>query len=109
MGLIHQRKNRQAIDAFEMWVYRRLMKSSWTVRRTNNSIINQLNIYAPDVYYLRFWKYHPQTFLQLGKTGDSGKVKGNRPLKGHSLKRWIDQIREILDQPMEQALRRGEE
>lgn len=35
---------RQKIDAFEMWCWRRMLRISWTVHRTNVSILNELKI-----------------------------------------------------------------
>ena len=31
------------IDAFELWCWRRLLKLSWTVRRSNHSILKEIN------------------------------------------------------------------
>ena len=33
----------QRIDAFELWCWRRLLKVSWTARRSNQSILRELN------------------------------------------------------------------
>ena len=34
---------RQRIDAFELWYWRRLFRVSWTARRSNQSIIKEIN------------------------------------------------------------------
>jgi len=31
------------IDAFELWCWRRLLSVSWTVRRSNQSILNKIS------------------------------------------------------------------
>ena len=31
------------IDAFELWCWRRLLRVPWTVRRSNQSILNEIN------------------------------------------------------------------
>lgn len=36
--------DRRRIDAFEMWCWRRMLYISWTPRRTNVSILNELEI-----------------------------------------------------------------
>ncbi|CAH2260598.1 jg18276 [Pararge aegeria aegeria] len=36
--------DRQRIDAFEMWCWRRMLRIPWTARRTNASILRQLKI-----------------------------------------------------------------
>ena len=39
----------QRIDAFELWCWRRLLRVTWTARRSNESILKEINT----VYY---WK-----------------------------------------------------
>ena len=38
----------QRIDAFEMWYYRRLLKVPWAVRRSNQSILKEIN---PEIHW----------------------------------------------------------
>ena len=33
----------QRIDAFELWCWRRLLKVSWTAKRSNQSILREIN------------------------------------------------------------------
>ena len=33
----------QRIDAFELWCWRRLLKVSWTARKSNQSILREMN------------------------------------------------------------------
>ena len=33
----------QRIDAFELWCWRRLLRVSWTARRSNQSILKEIN------------------------------------------------------------------
>ena len=33
----------QKIDAFELWCWRRLLKVPWTARRSNQSILREIN------------------------------------------------------------------
>ena len=33
----------QRIDAFELWCWRRLLRVPWTTRRSNQSILNEIN------------------------------------------------------------------
>ena len=33
----------QRIDAFKLWCWRRLLRVSWTVRRSNQSILKEIN------------------------------------------------------------------
>ena len=38
-----KKAERQRIDAFELWCWRRLLRVSWTVRRTNQSILKEIS------------------------------------------------------------------
>ena len=38
-----KKAERQRIDAFELWRWRRLLRVSWTVRRSNQSILEEIS------------------------------------------------------------------
>ena len=38
-----KKAERQRIDAFELWCWRRLLRVPWTVRRSNQSILKAIN------------------------------------------------------------------
>ena len=38
-----EKAERQRIDAFELWCWRRLLRVPWTVRRSNQSILKEMN------------------------------------------------------------------
>ena len=38
----------QRIDAFELWCWRRLLRVPWTARRSNQSILKEINIHWKD-------------------------------------------------------------
>ena len=38
-----KKAERQRIDAFELWCWRRLLKVPWTARRSNQSILKKIN------------------------------------------------------------------
>ena len=38
-----KKAERQRIDAFELWYWRRLLKVPWTARRSNQSILREIN------------------------------------------------------------------
>ena len=44
----------QIIDAFELWYWRRLLRVTWTVRRSNQSIIKEISPeYSLEILMLR--------------------------------------------------------
>ena len=38
-----KKAERRRIDAFELWCWRRLLRVPWTVRRSNQSILKEIN------------------------------------------------------------------
>ena len=70
----------QRIDAFELWCWRRLLRVSWTARRSNQSILKEI---SPE-YSLEGLMLKLQYFSHLMQTADSektlmlGKIDGRR-------------------------------
>ena len=71
----------QRIDAFEPWCWRRLLRVSWTARRSNQSILKEI---SPE-YSLEGLKLKLQYFGHLIQRTDSlektlmlGKIEGRR-------------------------------
>ena len=70
----------QRIDVFELWYWRRLLRVPWTARRSNQSILKEINT----VYSLEGLKLKLQYFGQmqradsLEKTLMLGKIEGRR-------------------------------
>ena len=69
------------IDAFELWCWRRLLRVPWTARRSNHSILKELN---PE-YLLEGLMLKLQSFDHLMRRADSlektlmlGKIEGRR-------------------------------
>ena len=88
------------IDAFDLWCWRRLLRVPWTARRSNQSILREIN---PD-YSLQglMLKLKLQYFGHLMQTADSlerslmlGKIEGKR--RGHERLRWLDGITSAMD------------
>ena len=42
-SLTVKKAERQRIDAFELWCWRRLLRVPWTARRSNQSILKEIN------------------------------------------------------------------
>ncbi|CAH2210972.1 jg14263 [Pararge aegeria aegeria] len=101
--------DRQRIDAFEMWCWRRMLRIPWTARRTNASILRQLKITRrlSTTCLKRILEYFGHIARRDGdnleKIVVTGKVEGKRP-RGRSPIRWSDQIRTVLDTKVHTAL-----
>ena len=91
----------QRIDAFELWCWRRLLKVPWTARRSNQSILKEINPeYSLEGLML---KLKLQYFGHLMRTDDSlekslmlGKIKGRRR-RGRQRMRWLDGITNTMN------------
>ena len=86
----------QRIDAFELWCWRRLLRVSWTARRSNQSILKEI---SPE-YSMEglMMKLKLQYFGHLMRRADSfentlklGKIEGRRR-RGWRRMRWLDGI-----------------
>ena len=84
------------IDAFELWCWRRLLRFSWTARRSNQSILKEM---SPEYSLERLMlKLKLQYFSHLMGRTDSllktlilGKTEGRR-IRGQQRMRWLDSI-----------------
>ena len=95
-----KKAERQRIDAFELWCWRRLLRVPWTARRSNQSILKEV---SPE-YSLEglMLKLKRQSFCHLMWRTDSfektlilGKIEGRR--RGWQRMRWLDGITYSMD------------
>ena len=89
----------QRIDAFELWLWRRLLRVSWTARRFNQSILKEI---SPELEGLML-KLKPQHFGYVMQRTNSlekalllGKIKGGRKRRLQRM-RWLDGITDSMD------------
>ena len=88
-------------DAFELWCWRRLLKVPWTARRSNQSIIREINPeYSLEVLMLKlklqYSGYLIWTADSLEKSLMLGKIHGRRR-RGRQRMRWLDGITNTMD------------
>ena len=89
------------IDAFELWCWRRLLRVSWTERRSNQSILTEI---SPEYSLLGLrLKLKLQYFGHLMQRTDSlwntlmlGKTEG-RKRRGRQRMKWLDGITDLMD------------
>ena len=71
-----KKAERQTIDAFELWYCRRLLRVAWTARRSNQSILKEINpeysLKRTDVEAPILWPPNMKSQL-TGKDPDAGK------------------------------------
>ena len=91
----------QRIDVFELWCWRRLLKVSWTTRRSNQSILEEINPeYSLEGLMLKlklqYFRHLMRGTDSLEKTQMPGKIeRGKR--RGRRVMRWLDGITDSMD------------
>ena len=91
----------QRIDAFEPWYWRRLLRVPWTARRSNQSIIKEINPeYSLEGLMLKlklqYFGHLMQRANSLEKPLMLGKIEGRRRRRQQRI-RWLDGIIDSMD------------
>ena len=89
-----------ALDAFELWWWRRLLRVPWTARRSNQSILKEI---SPGCSMkglilklkLQYFGHLMQRTNSFEKTLLLGKTEGRR--RGWQRMRWLDGITDSMD------------
>ena len=89
------------IDAFELWCWRRLLRVSWTARRSNKFILKEISPeYSLEGLRLKLKLQYLGHLMQrtnsFEKTLTLGKIEGGRR-RGWQRKRWLDGITDSKD------------
>ena len=96
------------LEAFEMFGYRKLLRVNWTARRTNASIINELDTQRSLFNTIKRRKL--KLFGHLTRAGGltatllQGCIEGTRR-RGRPRRRWSDDLRDWLQMPVSQLTR----
>ena len=90
----------QRIDAFELWCWRRVLRIPWIRRKSNQSILRELNPeYSLEGLILKlklqYFGYLMQSTDSLEKSLMLGKNEGRRKRK-HQRMRWLDGITDTM-------------
>ena len=96
-----KKAERQKIDAFELWCWRRLLRVPWTARRSNQSILKEIN---PEISLegmmlklkLQYFGHLMRRVDSLEKTLMLGGIGGRRR-RGRLRMRWLDGITDSMD------------
>ena len=92
-----KRAKRGRTDAFELWCWRMFLRVPWTARRSNQSILKEINLkYSLERLMLKlklqyFDHLMQRTDWELEKTLMLGKIEGKRK-RGWRRMRWLDSI-----------------
>ena len=94
-----EKAERQSIDAFELWCWRRLLRVPWTASRSNQSILKET---SPGCSLeglmlrlkLQYFGHLMRRVDSLGKTLILGEIEGRR--RGRQRMRWLDGITDSM-------------
>ena len=95
-----KKTERRRIDAFELWCWRRLLRVPWTARRSNQSILKEIN---PGISLegmmlmlkLQYFGHLMPRVDSLEKTLMLGGIGGRRR-RGRQRMRWLDGITDAM-------------
>ena len=91
----------QRIDTFYLWCWRRLLRVPWTAKRSNQSIVKEMNteyLLARLMLKLKF-QYFGYLMRRAGfleKALMLGKIEGNRRRRQQRV-RWLDSLTDSMD------------
>ena len=96
-----KKAERQRIDAFELWCWRKLLRVPWTTRRSNQSILKAI---SPGIFLegmmlklkLQYFGHLMRRVDSLEKTLMLGVIEGRRR-RGRPRMRWLDGITDLMD------------
>ena len=91
----------QRIDAFELWCWRRLLRILWTEKRSNQSILKEINPVSSSEglmlkLKLQYFGHLMRTSNSLENTLILGKTEGKRRRERQRM-RWLDSIINSMD------------
>ena len=89
------------IDAFKLWCWRRLLRIPWTARRSNQSILREINPeYSLEGLMLKLKLQYFGHLMQIADLLEKllmlGKTEGRRR-RGCQRRRWLDGITNAMD------------
>ena len=92
-----KKAQRQTIDAFELWCWRRLLRVPWTARKSNQSILKASSLEGLMLKLkLQYFGHLMRRVDSLEKTLMLGGIGGRRR-RGQQRMRWLDGITDSMD------------
>ena len=101
MWELHCKAEHWRIDAFEQWCWRRLLRVPWTARKSNQSILKEINLtYSLEGLLTKLKLQYSGHLMRrvdsLEKTLMLGNIEG-RKRRGWQRMRWLDGFTDSMD------------
>ena len=102
-----KKAERQRINAFELWCWRRFLRVPWTARRSNQSILHEINpeyslegpVLKLKLQYFGHLMWRANSFE---KTLVPGRIEGRR--REWQGMKWLDGIIDLMDMSLSKLL-----
>jgi len=95
-----KKAERQRIDAFELWCWRKLLRVPWTAGKSNLSILKEISHCSLEGLMLKlklqYFGHLMRRVDSLEKTLMLGGIGGRRR-RGRQRMRWLDGITDLMD------------
>ena len=96
-----KKAERRRIDVFKLWCWRRPLRVPWTARRSNQSILREIN---PGISLdgmmlklkIQYFGYLMRRVDSLEKTLMMGRIGGRRR-RGRQKMRWLDGVTDLME------------
>ena len=86
-----KKAERQRIDAFELWCWRKLLRVPWTARRSNQSILKEISLeYSLEGLMLKLKLQYFGHLMQRTDSLENTLMLGK--IEGRSKRRWQDEM-----------------
>ena len=100
-----KKNEQQRIDAFELWCWRRLLRVPWTARRSNQSMLKEINPeYSLEGLMLKlklqYFSHLMRRTDSLEKTLTVGKIEGRRRMGWQRMRELLDGISNLMDRSL---------
>jgi len=111
---LSERMKKTCLDAFEMKRLKKILRVSWTAKKTNEWILNKAGVKRELLYTIKARKlaYYGQTMRKQGNCLEKEIMQGTMPgarRRGRPCKAWMNNIKTWTGVPVEKSIKMTED